>query len=338
MMNASFKIPKIKNDRSIATCKDCPAITMSQLDIFRIFNNLTILFIGDSSIRTLYRDFTKLFSTNRLLENTEATIQHGEYKTMPGEQRLLTGGARGTGTYKDIREYFCEFSSTRLIYIHLPTAIGKSALKNINYLEKLTNCTCIHAVILSSYHGDLNFAKLAKSALPFDTILNDFNDSLRNICYRLVEICLNKIDQHQDFIWMGPYPPNLKLNDEQQYQFNQIIDHTNKIVRQHDFYIFDRYSYWRQTHNDLLLTNSHYFAPKAVRLMTQMLAEMIGNKWKRSIVMKTPRPPIQMRPTPLQIQDLKSSSSSQTLKWPTPIFFKKRNNPIDYQKKKIINK
>ncbi|CAF4694393.1 unnamed protein product, partial [Rotaria magnacalcarata] len=60
-----------------------------------------------------------------------------------------------------------------------------------------------------------------------------------------------------------------------------------------------------------------------------MLAEMIGNKWKRSIVMKTPRPPIQMRPTPLQIQDLKSSSSSQTLKWPTPIFFKKRNNPID---------
>ncbi|CAF3116181.1 unnamed protein product, partial [Rotaria sp. Silwood2] len=94
MMNASFKIPKIKNDRSIATCKDCPAITMSQLDIFRIFNNLTILFIGDSSIRTLYRDFTKLFSTNRLLENTEATIQHGEYKTMPGEQRLLTGGAR----------------------------------------------------------------------------------------------------------------------------------------------------------------------------------------------------------------------------------------------------
>lgn len=65
--------------------------------------------------------------------------------------------------------------------------------------------------------------------------------------------------------------------------------------------------------------------------MTQMIAEMIGNKWKRSIVMKTPGPPIEMRLTPLQIQDLKSSS--QTLKWPKPIFFKKRNNPINCQNK-----
>lgn len=73
-----------------------------------------------------------------------------------GEQRLSTGGSRGTETYKDIREYFCEFSSTRVIYIHLPTTIGLSAIENINYIEKLTNCTCIHAVILSSYHGDLN--------------------------------------------------------------------------------------------------------------------------------------------------------------------------------------
>lgn len=88
MKKNGFKIPKIRKDRSINTCIECPAITISQSDMFRIFNNLTILFVGDSSIRTLYRDFTKLFSTNCLLANTEALIQHGEYKTIAGNYIL----------------------------------------------------------------------------------------------------------------------------------------------------------------------------------------------------------------------------------------------------------
>ncbi|CAF2147880.1 unnamed protein product [Rotaria magnacalcarata] len=127
LLNSSFKIPKIKRTETKAKT-NYPDIIITQTEMFRIFHNLTILFVGDSSIRTLFRDFTKFFSKNRLLENTEAQSQHGEYKLVEGETRLKTGGSRGTPEYKDIRQYECQSSSTRLIYIHLPTIFGESPI------------------------------------------------------------------------------------------------------------------------------------------------------------------------------------------------------------------
>ena len=73
-----------------------------------------------------------------------------------GEIRLQQGGQRGTSDYKDIRQYFCQSSSTGLIYIHLPTVFGYSPKNNIDYLKTIADCTSIHAVIFSLSHGDLN--------------------------------------------------------------------------------------------------------------------------------------------------------------------------------------
>lgn len=73
-----------------------------------------------------------------------------------GETRLQKGGSRGTANYKDIRQYYCSTSKTLLIYIHLPTVFGQSALDNINYLHNISQCQRIHAIIFSAYHSDLN--------------------------------------------------------------------------------------------------------------------------------------------------------------------------------------
>ncbi|CAF3207289.1 unnamed protein product, partial [Rotaria sp. Silwood2] len=73
-----------------------------------------------------------------------------------GERCLQKGGKLGLSEYKDVRQYFCEASSTRLIYIYIPTVFGNIAEKNINYLKTMKDCTSMHAVFFSLYHGDLN--------------------------------------------------------------------------------------------------------------------------------------------------------------------------------------
>jgi hypothetical protein len=55
---------------------------LPQKDYLSIYNNKTILFLGDNSIRILYRDFIKMLSCGRLLEYTEATCCNGHYKTI----------------------------------------------------------------------------------------------------------------------------------------------------------------------------------------------------------------------------------------------------------------
>ncbi|CAF2824317.1 unnamed protein product [Rotaria sp. Silwood2] len=221
LLHGSFTIPKVKRDSTHTTTSSTnyPAIVITKADILRIIYKLTILFIGDSSIRTLFRDFIKLLSNNHLLENTEVAIQYGNYK--------------------DDRLHFCESSSTILIYIHLAIVYGESPIESINYLQTITDCTYIHATIFSSYHGNLNFIKLSKNESSFENLLENYNDDLNKICIHLIEMYGSKRDHHQQHIYMGPYPPYITLIDEEQ---NQIINNTDEIVGKHGFHTFNQHS------------------------------------------------------------------------------------------------
>lgn len=81
ILNKQFKIPKMKrNEPDLKYSK----ISISQKDMFRIFASLTVVFIGDNSIRNLFRDFVKIFSNGHFLTRTEAALQHGEYRVVEG--------------------------------------------------------------------------------------------------------------------------------------------------------------------------------------------------------------------------------------------------------------
>ena len=124
---------------------------------------------------------------------------------------------------------------------------------------------------------------MKKTKKPFKEYLNDYDESLDQICIQLMDICSSKKDHHQQKIWMGPNPPNEILSDVQDKQLYKIIRHTNKITGQNGFRTFKRHFFWRKTHHDLLLKDSHHFSPKGIRLITQLLAEIIGKKWHRPL-------------------------------------------------------
>lgn len=58
--------------------------SLPQEDYLSIYKNKTLLFLGDNTIRVLYRDFIKMLSFNRLLDYTEAQCANGHYKTIEG--------------------------------------------------------------------------------------------------------------------------------------------------------------------------------------------------------------------------------------------------------------
>lgn len=76
------KIPRIQHKPSDSTTRTTsyPKIIITQEEALRIFHGLTILFVGDPFLRILYRDLVELLSTGRSLEQSEAAMQHGEYR------------------------------------------------------------------------------------------------------------------------------------------------------------------------------------------------------------------------------------------------------------------
>lgn len=81
-----FKIPRLSNN---IKNRSYPEIKINRSNMHRIFTGLTILFIGDASIRTLYRDFVCLFIHDRFLQKTEAAMKHGEYRVYEGSHCFL---------------------------------------------------------------------------------------------------------------------------------------------------------------------------------------------------------------------------------------------------------
>jgi hypothetical protein len=64
--------------------KAAAADLLSQHDYLNICKDLSVLFIGDNSIRTLYRDLCKVLSVDHLLDCTEVACANSNYKCIQG--------------------------------------------------------------------------------------------------------------------------------------------------------------------------------------------------------------------------------------------------------------
>ena len=82
------------NEPNFVAVADLPRIPLipeaarplpTRIDVQRILSNRTILLLGDASIRTLYRDLVIMLKENRLLADSEAACQNGEYRLIVGK-------------------------------------------------------------------------------------------------------------------------------------------------------------------------------------------------------------------------------------------------------------
>jgi hypothetical protein len=78
------KAPLTEAELSSQRSTKSPISSLTQMNYLNIFKNLTILYIGDPSIRILFRDLCKVLKYGRLLDYTEAACANGEYRCMEG--------------------------------------------------------------------------------------------------------------------------------------------------------------------------------------------------------------------------------------------------------------
>jgi hypothetical protein len=148
---------------------------LPQSDYLTIYNGLTVLFIGDHSIRTLYRGVAKVLKYNRSLECSEASRQNGKYNCIEGslrekmldklliitntlgETNLRHKGTICTVEYQDIKQFVLPNNSTKLIYLHLGSLLNdKSATDALKSLKDIRDLKTIDVVIFCSYTSDMH--------------------------------------------------------------------------------------------------------------------------------------------------------------------------------------
>jgi hypothetical protein len=81
-----IEIPPLRSDEKSFEKSTEVILTdmLPQSDYLKIYQGLTVLFIGDNSIRTLYRDVAKVLKFGLLLDYSEASRQNGNYNCMEG--------------------------------------------------------------------------------------------------------------------------------------------------------------------------------------------------------------------------------------------------------------
>ncbi|CAF3396557.1 unnamed protein product [Rotaria socialis] len=63
-------------------------LALTKNDACRIFQNKTVFYVGDASIRTLFRDLAKMLTNGEELTNIEVAVENGEYQPIQGNGHL----------------------------------------------------------------------------------------------------------------------------------------------------------------------------------------------------------------------------------------------------------
>ncbi|CAF0926451.1 unnamed protein product [Rotaria sordida] len=275
---------------------------LSQQDYLQIFKNLTVLFIGDNFIRTLFRGFC--------------------------EEILLSEGKLYTNEYRDIHKFYLSNTSTTLIYVYLPTILNDNFIHELKFIKDHISSLSIDIIIFRSYNSDINEQKLSQSTLSFNEYFNNYCFKLTYFINYLNRFLRNINSKGCNMYWMSPLPHYQHFSVEKQNEFQSIIQRTDYIIENDDFVKFDLFDMWTRR-KDLLIPSTPYFSLHGVREIMDSLSRIIGQKYNRTF---TPSITMPSLPTANENKNSSFSSSSSNLQWPkAPSYSSSSNRYHPYQ-------
>ncbi|UJR18789.1 hypothetical protein I4U23_005695 [Adineta vaga] len=247
-------------------------------DYLKIFKGLTILFIGDNTIRTLYRDLCSVLQYDRLLTADETARPHGDYHLIENEHVLVKEGKLKTDEYRDIKEFVLTEDSTRLIYIYIATIFNGIPQFNLEHLKTINQQSSIDMIVFCSYG----------------------NDFTKNFCH--------VPSKTQHFFWFTPLPQPFHASPIKEEQFERFLKvTTDLVIKTDDFISFDRYDIWKRR-KDLTVPQNGYLSLHGIREVNDCFARFFANKVNRPFTSSIP-------PSKSPLSHLNDKPSSHT-EWP----------------------
>ncbi|CAF1097752.1 unnamed protein product [Adineta ricciae] len=285
------------------------ANSLPRNDYLKIFKGLTVLFIGDNTIRTLYRDLCSVLQYDRLLTADETARPHGDYHLIENEHVLVKEGKLKTDEYRDIKEFVLTENSTHLIYIYIATIFNGIPRFNLEYLKTINQQSSIDMIVFCSYGNDFTKAKIQSSRMKSNAYFEKYLVELSHFLNYLKNFC-RVPSKTQHFFWFTPLPQPFHASQIKEEQFERFLKvTTDLIIKTDDFISFDLYDIWKRR-KDLTVPQNGYLSLHGIREVNDCFARFFANKVNRPFTSSIP-PSI----TPLSHLNDKPSYRRE---WPKP--------------------
>ncbi|CAF1036031.1 unnamed protein product [Adineta steineri] len=266
---------------SIETTKNSFPI-FDHTDTLRIFQGKKIVFFGDSAIRLLYRDLSKLLHKNNFMSEIELSKQRYDHPLYINEISIETNGLAGISDRIDCRRFICKESSTRLYLIYLETILNAENSLTVEWLQQIVEYQSIDILIVSCAYPDLSFRQLETLNKDFDTTLQSFIPQLSIVLSKLNSAFCDHKQYESIKIWISPIP--YKINDIKQYQqYTQLLDICLYITNQFKLNQLGHMDPWIHCYKRLYVKDSYNISSEGIRLLTNQIIEIVEEKQLRPL-------------------------------------------------------
>ncbi|CAF2150514.1 unnamed protein product, partial [Rotaria magnacalcarata] len=264
------------------SCQSLPqGLALTKNDACHIFQNKTIFYVGDASIRTLFRDLAKMLTNGQELTNIEVAVENGEYEPIQGEKCHFKKGHIDAFDYVDFRSF--RSSSIKLYYVHFSSLRAIIINDLIEWFESDTCHPVLDLVIFSSATGDMCLNHLLAPSIDFEDHLFHYSSRLDLTLNHFVK-AIRKFSTNCTCIWMSLLPsrwPNITNNEKE--KLKKIHNASTSLAVQHDFICFDRFRLW-SSHCPLFKTRVlGRFSGKGVRRITETICELSATTWNKTL-------------------------------------------------------
>jgi hypothetical protein len=252
-----------------------------------LFHNKRVLFAGDESIRTMYRDMARLLEDGHRMLDVDVNIPMGDYPMMPSEIHSRRGGQVGGLHCFEVRMYRSPPpSATTLYYVYVNGLRSAGMRELITSLRHESFNISFDLLIFSSFESDMRPSQITTPAFTFTEHFPCYMLKLHKTLRRL-----KRAARHYSptclLVWMSPCSEewSSRMTDVP-LPLESIYSTVNAMATHHGFRLFDRYELYNAYHPPFNVPVTGQMTAMGLRLVTTMIHEDTEVEWEN------PMPPL----------------------------------------------
>ena len=261
-----------------------PMLATTKEQARQLFHNKRVLFAGDESIRTLFRDMARLLEDGERMSDAQVNIPMVNYPPMAGEIRRRRGGHVGNRHFYEIRLYQSPPpTSATLCYVYVDGLQSAGMEELIQSLHDESVDMSFNLLIFSSFESDMRRSQLSIPSFTFPEHYLSYLLQLQNTLRRLeraarfyLPTCL--------LVWMSPWSSEWSSTmANMPVDLGSIYSTVNEMATRYDFRIFNRYALRNANHPPFNVPDTGQMSALGIRLITTMICQGAKEEWQRHL-------------------------------------------------------
>ena len=263
------------------------------------FDNKRVIFAGDESIRTLFRDMARLLEDGNRMSDADVNIPMSNYTAMPGEICRRRGGQAGDRHFYEVRMYRSPPPSTAtLCYVYVNGLRSAGMRELIDSLEDESFDMSFDLLIFSSFESDMRRSQLATPSFTFAEHFLYYILQLQNTLSRL-ERAARYYSATCLLVWMSSCSSEWSSTmADIPLDLDMLYSAVNAMATHYDFRLFNRWMLCNAYHSPFKVPETGQMTAMGLRLITAMICEGAKVEWETPMepFNRNVSPPIDPRP------------------------------------------